>query len=181
MIVYSEPKAVGYSQRPPLTCPAVGHSHTIARDLLAPDSMLHAGCQPRQGTALLRAVSRTRAVVSTSRLSCAGGQASGYAVRDAWPGPRTRATPISVVETSLGFGEQLSLLRHLGIRAGDENDFVEAHFGPGQGGSLTEGFLKYGEGKVAESEYFEVIASGALSAARCQLQSLLVRNICQQK
>lgn len=74
--------------------------------------------------------------------------------------PAIAATPVSVVETSLGFGEQTRLLRHLGLRFGDE-DFVEAHFGPGEGGSLHDGFLKYGEGKVANSEYLDVIAAGA--------------------
>jgi hypothetical protein len=79
------------------------------------------------------------------------------------PAAQAAATPVSVVETSLGLADNSRLLRHLGLRFGDEKDFVEAHFGPGEGGALSEGFLKYGEGKVADSEYLDVIPAGLLS------------------
>jgi hypothetical protein len=76
-------------------------------------------------------------------------------------------TCMQVVETSLTGGdlsEKIKLLRHLGLRVGDDDDFVETHFGPGEGGQMQEGFLKHGKGKVAESEYLEVTDAGALHA-----------------
>lgn len=75
--------------------------------------------------------------------------------------PATIHTPVHVVETSLGIVDDVRLLRHLGLRFGPEDSFVEAHFGPSDAGSFHEGFLKFGEGKVAESEYLEEFSVGA--------------------
>ena len=36
---------------------------------------------------------------------------------------------VQVIETSLGITNKIKLLRHLGLRVGDDDDFVEAHFG----------------------------------------------------
>ena len=47
---------------------------------------------------------------------------------------------VRVIETSLGVQDNIKLLRHLGLRVGeDDEDFVEAHFGPGEDGQMSEG------------------------------------------
>ena len=48
---------------------------------------------------------------------------------------------IRVIETALGGpSDKIKLLRHLGLRVGeDDEDFVEAHFGPGEDGQMSEG------------------------------------------
>jgi len=51
---------------------------------------------------------------------------------------------------------------HLGLRFGPDDEFVEAHFGPSDAGSFHEGFLKIGEGKVAQSEYLDEFPAGAM-------------------
>jgi hypothetical protein len=74
------------------------------------------------------------------------------------------ATKISVVETSLYMPgeEHTRVLRHLGIRAGEPDDFVECHFGPDNrtDGSFRQGFLDIGEGEISESPYMGVIPCG---------------------
>jgi hypothetical protein len=72
-----------------------------------------------------------------------------------------KATQVRVVETSLGITDNVRLLRHLGLRFGDDNDYLEAHFGPGAGGPGHDGFLKTGKGEVADSKYLEVLPAGA--------------------
>lgn len=76
------------------------------------------------------------------------------------PPPNAVHTPVHVVETSLGITKDVRLLRHLGLRFGDEDSFSEAHFGPSDAGSFHEGFLKIGEGKVAQSEYLAEFPAG---------------------
>lgn len=79
------------------------------------------------------------------------------------PLPQASATEVRVVETSLGLQDEVRLLRHLGLRFGDQKNFVEAHFGPSSGNeaALKEGYLNYGEGIVADSEYLDVVYAGA--------------------
>lgn len=78
------------------------------------------------------------------------------------PPPHAVHTPVHVVETSLGMVDDIRLLRHLGLRFGPDDEFVEAHFGPSDAGSFHEGFLKIGEGKVAQSEYLDEFPAGAM-------------------
>ena len=78
------------------------------------------------------------------------------------PPPHAMHTPVHVVETSLGMVDDIRLLRHLGLRFGPDDEFVEAHFGPSDAGSFHEGFLKIGEGKVAQSEYLDEFPAGAM-------------------
>jgi len=81
------------------------------------------------------------------------------------PPPNAVHTPVHVVETSLGIVDDVRLLRHLGLRFGSEESFVEAHFGPSDAGSFHEGFLKFGEGQVAESEYLDEFPAGAIHSS----------------
>lgn len=71
------------------------------------------------------------------------------------------ATQIRVVETSLYVTgeEHTRVLRHLGIRAGDDGDFIECHWGPAEG-SFREGFLNCGEGEISDSPYMGVFPCG---------------------
>lgn len=78
-------------------------------------------------------------------------------------GTAAHAEPVHVVETSLfeqTLADETPIFRHLGLRIGPDDDFVEAHFGPGAGGDFTAGFLKTGKGKVADSTYLEVTPAG---------------------
>ena len=54
---------------------------------------------------------------------------------------RAEKQRIRVIETALGGpSDKIKLLRHLGLRVGeDDEDFVEAHFGPGEDGQMSEG------------------------------------------
>lgn len=76
------------------------------------------------------------------------------------------ATKISVVETSLYMAgeEHTRVLRHLGIRAGDEDDFIECHFGPSETGQrdFREGFLNCGEGAISDSPYMGIVPCGTI-------------------
>jgi hypothetical protein len=58
------------------------------------------------------------------------GLAAGISAAITFSGGPAHAERVSVVETSLGLAEQTRLLRHLGLRVGSGDDFVEAHFGP---------------------------------------------------
>ena len=46
-------------------------------------------------------------------------------------------TKVTVLETSMGITDNVRLLRHLALRFGDDDDFVEAHFGPGSKGEQS--------------------------------------------
>ena len=169
---------------------------------------------------MLSALGRVARPVAKTGLACISSAAISMGA-----GPAAHAEKVQVVETSLGLADQTRLLRHLGLRVGPDNDFVEAHFGPGgelfcspadcapfcktdllaaavhafvefgeqrttpeqvhtqqvptqghagetraEGGQFADGFLKYGEGKVAESEYLDVLPAGAHvqpSLAKC--------------
>jgi hypothetical protein len=71
-------------------------------------------------------------------------------------------TQIFVVETSLGLGGFSRILRHLGIRAGSGESYMEAHFGPKGSMIGSKGVLTHGAGSVADSEYLDVIPAGML-------------------
>jgi hypothetical protein len=74
------------------------------------------------------------------------------------------AEPVKVAETSLGVGDETRILRHLGLRVGPDDDYIEVHFGPGEGGDFKEGFLNYGKGKVADSKYLGIFPAGAMQS-----------------
>lgn len=82
------------------------------------------------------------------------------------PPPNAVHTPVHVVETSLGITKDVRLLRHLGLRFGDDDSYSEAHFGPSDAGSFHEGFLKIGEGKVADAEYLAEFPAGETSLTK---------------
>lgn len=89
------------------------------------------------------------------------------------PPPNAVHTPVHVVETSLGITKDVRLLRHLGLRFGEEDSYSEAHFGPSDAGSFHEGFLKIGEGKVAEADYLAEIPAGVVSLRTCDGSALV--------
>jgi hypothetical protein len=55
---------------------------------------------------------------------------------------------VTVVETSMDLIDDIRLMRHLALRFGDDDSFVEAHYGPGAAGEGRQGFLDVGKGKV---------------------------------
>lgn len=75
---------------------------------------------------MLAALGRAARPVAKTGLACIGSAAISLS-----SGPVAHAEKVQVVETSLGLADQTRLLRHLGLRVGPDDDYVEAHFGPG--------------------------------------------------